>query len=153
MPLYLMQNIIVSIKCDVCKHHFQVICFLSGPEQLFSVIYTCRIMKQYHWDSFKWISYTIMCEQNNLQSLTARVATDIAKTVEKLFPAVGEGLVSIYVMCTENKLSCLLNLHGQIKIIFYEKHVNFHFLFSHVCTHSCTYFGCQWTWLCVVVRL
>lgn len=95
MTFYLMENINVSIKCDVCKHHLQLICFLSGPEQLFSVIYTSRIMKQYHWDSFKWFSYTIMCEQKNLQSLTARVATDVAKTVEKLFPAIGESLVSV----------------------------------------------------------
>jgi hypothetical protein len=37
-----------------------------------------------------------MCdEQKNLQSLAARVATDIAQTVEKLFPTVGDSLVSV----------------------------------------------------------
>jgi hypothetical protein len=90
-----------------------------------------------------------MCdEQKNLQSLAARVATNIAKTVEKLFPAVGESLVSILCWCVQKiNLSCLLNLCGQINIVLCEKHVNFRFLFSQFCkdhcTHSFTYFGCQ----------
>jgi hypothetical protein len=48
-----------------------------------------------------------MCdEQKNLQSLATRVATDIAQTVEKLFPTVGDSLVSV--LCCVRKINLSL---------------------------------------------
>jgi hypothetical protein len=44
-----------------------------------------------------------MCdEQKNLKSLRAEVVTDIAQTVKKIFPSVGEGLVSV-LCCVHGK--------------------------------------------------